>query len=94
MRLIDANFAQHIANVELPDDEAGIVQWVLSHTPTVDAEPRKRGRWERNEWGDHVKICSACHKGPAQIPGKREPLYSNYCPSCGAKMDEKEVGNA
>ena len=36
-RLIDARFAQHIANTELPHDDAGTVQWVLSHTPTVDA---------------------------------------------------------
>lgn len=36
-RLIDAKFAQHIANVELSPDTAGTVQWVLSHTPTVDA---------------------------------------------------------
>lgn len=36
-RLIDAKFAQHIANAELSPDTAGTVQWVLSHTPTVDA---------------------------------------------------------
>lgn len=36
-RLIDARCAQHIANVELSPDDAGVVQWVLSHTPTVDA---------------------------------------------------------
>ena len=36
-RLIAASFAQHIANVELSPDNAGIVQWVLSHTPSVDA---------------------------------------------------------
>ena len=38
-RLIDAKLAQHIADVELTPDEAGVVQWVLSHTPTVDAVP-------------------------------------------------------
>ena len=38
-RLIDAKLAQHIANVELSHDDAGTVQWVLSHTPTVDAVP-------------------------------------------------------
>lgn len=38
VRLIDAKFAQHIANVELSKDDAGTVQWVLSHTPTIDPE--------------------------------------------------------
>lgn len=37
VRLIDAKFAQHIANVELSKDDAGTVQWVLSHTPTIEA---------------------------------------------------------
>ena len=38
-RLIHAKLAQHIADVELTPDEAGVVQWVLSHTPTVDVIP-------------------------------------------------------
>ena len=36
-RLIDAKLAQNIANVELIPDQAGIVLWVLSKTPTVEA---------------------------------------------------------
>lgn len=44
MRLIDPRFAQHIANVELSPDAAGTVQWVLSHTPTIDAVPVVRCR--------------------------------------------------
>jgi hypothetical protein len=44
-RMVDANMAQHIANVELSADDAGIVQWVLSHTPTVDAVPVEEVRF-------------------------------------------------
>ena len=50
-RLIDADFAQHIANVELLPDTAGTVQWVLSHTPTVDAMEVVR-----------CKDCKRCYK--------------------------------
>ena len=36
-RLIYADDAQHIADVELTQDDSGTIQYVLSHTPTVDA---------------------------------------------------------
>ena len=39
MRLIDADVAQRIADEELFCDEAGTVQFVLSHCPTIEAEP-------------------------------------------------------
>ena len=39
MRLIDADVAQNIADNELFHDEAGTVQFVLAHTPTIDAVP-------------------------------------------------------
>ena len=55
----------------------------LGLVPTVDAEPVKRGRWEFAFmlYGS-VKIskCSVCEH--------LDDLESNYCPNCGAKMDE------
>lgn len=39
MRVINAELAQEIADKELTAEEAGAVQYVLAHTPTVDAEP-------------------------------------------------------
>lgn len=81
-RLIDANFAQHIANVELSPDNAGIVQWVLSHTPTVDAELVIHGRLIETGWDEEYENygrCSAC--------GADNRMRNNYCGNCGAKMD-------
>lgn len=87
MRLIDANFAQHIADVELSPDGAGTVQWVLSHTPTIDPESlRPKGRWIEHEWAEEENgllvsnfECSKCHIW--------ESKTSDYCPNCGAKME-------
>ena len=63
MRLIYVDLAQYIANTELSSDSAGIVQWVLSHTPSVDAEPVRHVRWlyinGREYLGSH---CSNCQK--------------------------------
>lgn len=38
-RYIDADIAQAIADEELFVDEAGVVQFVLSHTPSADVAP-------------------------------------------------------
>ena len=78
IRMVDATFAQHIANVELNEDQAGIVQWVLSHTPTIDAELVIHGRWEIVDFAGNMR-CSAC--------GQIMDTDYNYCPNCGAKMD-------
>lgn len=89
-RLIDAKFAQHIANVELLPDDAGTVQWVLSHTPTVDAVPVVNGEWnigKFNAGSETVFIeCSEC-AAVFDVPTFVFGLSYNYCPNCGAKMD-------
>lgn len=85
-RLIYAKFAQHIADVELSRDEAGIVQWVLSHTPTVDAAEVVHGRWLS-------EMHSNSNNGTCSVCGSYEHAYAfewKYCPFCGAKMDLKE----
>lgn len=46
----------------------------------VDAEPVRHGHWEWD--GDY--ICSNCRER-----GHRNKW--NYCPSCGAKMDEERI---
>ena len=50
--------------------------------PTVDAEPVRHGRWLKN--GDRYCECSVCHH-EGNTSGA-----DNYCPNCGAKMDEVE----
>ena len=58
---------------------------VLNDLPPVETEPVKHGRWipfERTT--EHVVcICTVC--------GRRVPMptWYNYCPNCGAKMDEE-----
>ena len=55
-----------------------------------NGEPVKHGRWIRKEskrfyWFE----CSECGYPPPLDKFKRE-WFSNYCPNCGAKMDEVE----
>lgn len=48
MRMIDAHLTQEIADRELPAWEAGAVRFVLSRTPTIEAEPEVVRKWVKD----------------------------------------------
>ena len=57
----------------------------IEEAPTVDAEPVRHGHWV-DEIG--MILCSEC--GDAWGTEDEEMVRSfNYCPNCGAKMDER-----
>ena len=56
----------------------------LKKAPTIEAKPVVHGRWETNSDRPDSLICSVCKCGFDMW--KHDP--HNYCPSCGAKMDE------
>ena len=87
MRPIDADEALRLKDEDL--------NWVydltdleefLAGVPTLDVEPVKHGKWVETVFHngctfDHDMVCSVCgHSGL--------PEYE-YCPNCGAKMDEE-----
>lgn len=49
--------------------------------PVADVEPVRHGRWLINPDG-YYPYCSECKQEPARC------IMTNYCPNCGAKMDE------
>lgn len=54
----------------------------------ADAEPVRRSRWDY--LGDGYFFCNECKKYIVCIGGDAD---LNYCPNCGAKMDEEEDAN-
>ena len=54
---------------------------VIESIPTVDVAPVVHGRWidipDKSEWDQ--KMCSVC--------GNYFCCQNNYCPNCGAKME-------
>lgn len=63
------------------------VNHFILHAPAADVAEVKRGRWEtevRTIYGHKIPffVCSVCGKSAAD--------EYNYCPWCGAKMDEVE----
>ena len=95
-RLIDAKIAQHIADVELTPDEAGVVQWVLSHTPTVDAVPVDEIRvditslsLENQEAILNVSICG--NPNEVKLPFSKEVaevVHGRWCEKCVAGFNK------
>lgn len=90
MRLIDADIFTEECRKKL-DMQAlysplCIKGLVVDKMPTVEAEPVRRGKWEKYYF-DHVSIgerpyvyyCTNCN-----AVGER----TAYCPHCGAKMGE------
>lgn len=94
-RLIDADaLADELAvllerNRKLIDEWlANLIEDAVDDAPTVDAEHVKHGHWI-NHFDDlfpeeSTQECSVCH---AEQMGTM--LNDNYCPNCGAKMDEE-----
>ena len=66
-----------------------IIKWI-KNLPSADVAPVRHGKWEEVRFHTipynriaKAKKCSSC--------GKRKDKYVvwNYCPNCGARMDEE-----
>lgn len=62
----------------------------------LKAEPIRHGHWCVTQAYPHTVYCSECFKRFAQAHWQvweDGSLPRNYCPNCGAKMDEANDGN-
>ena len=96
MRLIDATTlrAEFTGNFHELWHYTGI--WaMIDNAPTVDAEPVRHGYWIAvDEYCGNAKEfkCSVCENTVEYGHYTRTCDY-DYCPNCGAKMDEVQVKN-
>lgn len=62
----------------------------VEDAPAADVRPVVRGRWNRTDAYPHRLYCSVCYntylKNDELLERWEFPL--NYCPNCGAKMEE------
>ena len=69
----------------------------ISDTPAADVAPVVHGRWIMVDDSCGKYACSACREIEQECTdwdaGHYNPVDKDYCPNCGAKMDEP-VGNS
>ena len=69
--------------MRLPSDPKESVVYLRGYNDAIADYKIKQGRWIENPpteaWKYHCSIC-----------GRTEDYKENYCPNCGAKMDERE----
>lgn len=58
----------------------------------ADVPPVRHGQWiPEDESYEDVYICSVCGNEFIITDGDLESNELNYCPRCGAKMDDKDI---
>ena len=66
----------------------------IDEMPAADVAPVRHGRWiEQEQCGESLYSCSACGTEWVTIEGTPKENGMDFCPHCGAKMDEKECEN-
>lgn len=61
--------------------------YMIEDMPTADVAPVRHGQWEWDT--EDIYRCSNCAEKSHVKEVMGRPAWG-YCPSCGAKMDEKE----
>lgn len=98
MRLIDADYVLEGCNgfrnnpSRKFNNGMALVEDIVKNAPTVDAKPIRHGHWipvNPDVYGAEQFECSVCgvYSGDGLC---RKELDYEYCPNCGALMDEVE----
>lgn len=67
----------------------------IDNEPTVDVAPVRHGKWIPNEIMVHNYYaitgfkCSVCGEGSLTDCGHFITIKTNFCPNCGARMDQE-----
>ena len=67
---------------------------ILNQFPVADVAPVRHGIWiSLTDCSNAGVYCSVCHKKVYKedyaICNRKNKLRSDYCPNCGAKMDDE-----
>lgn len=73
-KYIDADIAPYYLNLQACEQ--------IKSMPTEDVQEVRHGKWKRK---NGIFCCSECNY---QFETEGYIAFFNYCPNCGAKMDE------
>ena len=89
LRQIDSPYTEYPVIIQI----RRAIKEMIDNAPTVDAEPVRHGHWCVTQAYPHTVYCSECFQRFAQAHWavwEDGSLPRDYCPHCGAKMDEVE----
>lgn len=75
------------------------LEQIIDDEPSIDAVPVKHGKWNPHPFEKEWDVCSSCGTGCKRRErefdhlGQKSVTEYNYqyCPWCGAKMDERRT---
>ncbi len=104
MRQIDADALEkalgdwirdHWTDALTGDDAGSEFADMIEHEETIGADPTAHARWipYESETGEDSNTykCSSCGRVQIIIDGTPKENGWDYCPHCGAKMDESDT---
>ena len=74
---------------KIGQDGTWYVLGLIDSMPTIEAEPIRHGRWIEEDDAIIHGHCSSC--GWVSVWQETDVLGMNYCPNCGARMDEDDA---
>lgn len=95
MRLIDADYIQDVLAALIlysaGTPEGDCIEYahnLIDAQPTIDSEPVKHAHvvWTESNASHKTQCCSNCHRTFISRPDET----IEFCPHCGAKMDDYE----
>lgn len=88
MRLIDADKAKEVISTNYPSGRMALVNFIIDHQPTVEAEPVVHAHWELSPLpGRPLRaVCSWCG-AEGLLSYNMHDAVMYYCHKCGARMD-------
>lgn len=91
MRPVDADYVIEKMRENIYEYTTADVNCV-DDAPTLDVEPVRHRRWLRTDAYPHRIYCSECYATFIRNDEflHLEDIPHNYCPNCGARMDEVE----
>ena len=63
---------------------------IIEQAPTAEAASVRHGKWIRKDCKGYYKYVCSCCGGNISKDIWGQDTYANYCPNCGAEMDEEE----
>lgn len=92
MRLIDADeLMKHLGWYNTVNGKSirAVLAYEIASMQTIDAEPVKRGKFDCVNDDENIYMCTSCGDGTVLDAGMSPEDYGfNFCPYCGAKLDE------